>query len=56
MVSGFRLGCPGLDGTSCRSPVVEENIKVYLISAERPGEPRGTQVGVTGDRPKLGDG
>ena len=38
VVSGFRLGCPGLDGTTCRSPVMEENIKVYLISGERRAE------------------
>ncbi|CAK9087825.1 unnamed protein product [Durusdinium trenchii] len=37
VLSGFRLGCPGLDGTSCRLPVVEEDIKVYLISSERTG-------------------
>ena len=52
VVSGFRLGCPGLDGTSCRSPKVEENIKVYLISAERRGSPG--SLGWLGDRDRPG--
>ena len=37
VLGGFRLGCPGVDGKTCRSPTVDENIKVYLISSERTG-------------------
>lgn len=36
-MSGFRLGCPGIEGTSCRFPVEEEDIKVALVSAARTG-------------------
>lgn len=38
VLSGFRLGCPGLDGTSCRLPVVEEDIKAGLKKWSGPAE------------------
>ncbi|CAJ1392081.1 unnamed protein product [Effrenium voratum] len=37
VVDGFRLGCPGVDGLTCRKPVVEEDVSVMLISAEATG-------------------
>eukprot|EP00931_Biecheleriopsis_adriatica_P048306 TRINITY_DN27909_c0_g1_i1.p1 TRINITY_DN27909_c0_g1~~TRINITY_DN27909_c0_g1_i1.p1 ORF type:complete len:3513 (-),score=559.98 TRINITY_DN27909_c0_g1_i1:29-9340(-) len=34
-VSGYRLGCPGVNGSSCRAPEVKEDIAVHVISADR---------------------